>query len=55
VLLLFQIAVVITVIVVLVIFGSQDLCPSCGTQLAEQFGEPGARADSCACGWSRRP
>jgi hypothetical protein len=54
VILIFKIIVVIVVFVVWLFISTQDLCPSCGTELAEDYAYPGQKVDYCACGWHRR-
>ena len=53
-LLLFQIVVVVVVIVLFILYGSRELCPSCGTSLNDEPLNPLAGATKrsyCRCGW----
>jgi len=55
--LVFQIVVVIAVIIAFILYGSRDLCPSCGTSLQDESLSPfgaGTTRDHCRCGWRAR-
>jgi hypothetical protein len=54
VILIVKIIVIVVVLLAWLFIRTQDLCPSCGTELAEDYAYPGQKVDHCVCGWHRR-
>jgi hypothetical protein len=42
---------VVALAVLWLLVGTQQLCPSCGIELADSYSSPGSKVNHCWCGW----